>query len=117
MKLSNKQYDVLKFLALVLLPAASTFYVTLGNLWGFPEVEKVVGTIVAIDTLLGLMLKNASTNYEGDGDLVVTTDPSEGDKYLGLNANKPVTELEKKDLVQFKVVENRPQTLEDYNKE
>jgi hypothetical protein len=109
MKLSNKQYDQLKFVALVLLPALSTLYVTLGSLWGLPQVEKVVGTLVALDTLLGVLLKSSSSNYEGDGDLIVAT-TTEGDKGLSVDLNTPPAVLETKNQVVFNV---RPQTLAD----
>lgn len=57
-------YDKLKQLALVGLPALATFYITLGTLWGFPAVEQVVGTIVALDTLLGTLLGVSKKRYD-----------------------------------------------------
>ena len=54
MKLSNKQYDILKWIALIALPAAGTLYFTLATIWGFPYGDQVVGTITAVDTLLGI---------------------------------------------------------------
>lgn len=116
MKLSNKAYDALKFVALVLLPGLTTAYVTLGQIWNFPNVEGVVGTLVSLDTLLGLLLKNSTSNYPGDGDLVVTTDPKDGAKYLSLDAYKSVLD-ESRTSVQFQVVQNRPATLEDVEKQ
>ena len=50
--LSNKAYDVLKWIALYLLPAAGTLYFALAGIWKFPYGEEVVGTITAIDTFL-----------------------------------------------------------------
>ena len=54
--LSNKQYDILKWVALILLPALGTLYFGLAQIWGFPYGEQVVGTITVIDTFLGAIL-------------------------------------------------------------
>lgn len=63
MKMSNKMYDILKWVALVLLPAAATFYAAISAVWGLPYPEQVVGTITAVDTLLGTLLGISSANY------------------------------------------------------
>lgn len=64
MKLSNKTYDVLKWIAQYLLPAIGTLYFTLAGIWGFPYGEQVVGTITAIDTFLGIMLGISTAQYK-----------------------------------------------------
>lgn len=63
MTLSNKQYDILKFIAQILLSAAGTLYFSLAAIWGFPYGEQVVGTITAVDTFLGVCLGISSANY------------------------------------------------------
>lgn len=63
MKMSNKVYDVLKWIALCLLPAAGTLYFALAGIWGFPYGEQIVGTITAVDTFLGFILKINSVKY------------------------------------------------------
>lgn len=63
MKMSNKVYDVLKWIAQLLLPALGTLYFALANIWGFPFGEEIVGTITAIDTFLGVILGISSVNY------------------------------------------------------
>lgn len=63
MILDNKIYDILKFIALVVLPAIGTLYFTLAGIWGFPYGEEIVGTIVAIDTFLGALLQISTNNY------------------------------------------------------
>lgn len=63
----NKLYDRLKFIAQVVLPALATFYITLGDLWGFPKTQEVAGTIVAVDLLLGLILGLSTRQYENSG--------------------------------------------------
>lgn len=61
--MSNKMYDVLKFIAQIFLPAAGTLYFALARIWGFPYGEQVVGTITAIDTFLGALLGLSSAAY------------------------------------------------------
>jgi hypothetical protein len=68
MLMENKVYDVLKFLALVVLPALATFYTAIAAVWGLPYTEQVVGTITAVDTLLGTLLKISSDNYKKQED-------------------------------------------------
>ena len=61
--LSNKVYDVLKWIALILLPATGTLYFALSGIWGLPYGEQIVGTITAIDTFLGAILGISTLNY------------------------------------------------------
>lgn len=64
MKLSNKVYDVLKWIAMYLLPAAGTMYFALAGIWNLPYGEQVVGTITAIDTFLGVILGISTAQYK-----------------------------------------------------
>ena len=61
--LSNKTYDVLKWIAMYLLPAMGTLYFALAGIWNFPNGEEVVGTITAIDTFLGVLLGISTAQY------------------------------------------------------
>ena len=61
--MSNKAYDVLKFIAQIVLPALATFYVTLSSLWRLPYAEQISGTIMAVDTLMGAVLMISSNKY------------------------------------------------------
>ncbi len=63
MTLSDKQYDILKWIAVVLLPAIGTLYFALSGIWGFPYGEQIVGTITVIDTFLGVLLGLSSSAY------------------------------------------------------
>lgn len=63
MKLSNRVYDVLKWIALYLLPALGTLYFALAGIWAFPYGEEVVGTITALDTFLGVLLGISTAQY------------------------------------------------------
>ena len=63
MKLSNKVYDILKWIAMYLLPALGTLYFALAGIWGFPFGEEVVGTLTALDTFLGVILGLSTAQY------------------------------------------------------
>jgi len=61
--MSNKTYDVLKFIAQIVLPALATLIVSLGNLWGMTNTEQIAGTIIAIDAFLGALLQISTNVY------------------------------------------------------
>ena len=64
--MSNKMYDILKWVVCVVLPALATLYVALADLWGFGYVEQVSGTIAAITTFLGAVLMISSAKYNAE---------------------------------------------------
>lgn len=64
MKLSNRVYDVLKYIALIVLPAIGTLYFALAGIWGLPYGEQIVGTITAVDAFLGAVLGISSVQYK-----------------------------------------------------
>lgn len=66
MKLTNKVYDILKWIAMYLLPAAGTLYFALAGIWGLPYGEQIVGTITAIDTFIGVILGISTRAYRGE---------------------------------------------------
>lgn len=61
--LSDKAYDIMKWVALVLLPALGTLYFGLAGIWGFPYGEQIVGTITVLDTFLGVILGISTVQY------------------------------------------------------
>lgn len=64
MILPDKVYNVLKFIAQVLLPAMGTLYFALAGIWGLPYGEQIVGTLTAIDTFLGALLGLSTMQYK-----------------------------------------------------
>lgn len=64
--MSNKLYDILKWIAQILLPACGTLYFALAGIWNFPYGEQIVGTITAIDTFLGVCLGISTVNYNNE---------------------------------------------------
>ena len=63
--MSNKVYDILKYVALIVLPALAVFYSTLSTIWGLPFHDAIPDTIMAVDLLLGALLKVSSDHYTG----------------------------------------------------
>lgn len=63
MKLNDKIYNALKWIAIVALPATGTLYFALAGIWGFPYGEQIVGTITAVETFLGIILGISTYNY------------------------------------------------------
>lgn len=66
MKMSNKVYDTLKYIAQIVLPALGTLYFALAKIWQFPYGAEIVGTITAVDTFLGALLKLSSNKYNAE---------------------------------------------------
>lgn len=62
-EMPDKVYDILKWIALVVLPAIATLYAALSGIWGFPYGEQIVGTIAAIDTFFGVVIGVSSIQY------------------------------------------------------
>lgn len=65
----NKTYDVLKWIAQILLPALGALYFGLASIWGLPYGEQIVGTITVIDTFLGVILGISTANYNKQMDI------------------------------------------------
>lgn len=61
--MSNKVYDILKWIAQIGLPALGTLYFALAKIWGFPYAAEVVGTISAVDVFLGSLLQISTSQY------------------------------------------------------
>lgn len=117
MNLSNRGYDNLKFIALVLLPGLAAAYFGLAQLWHLPNAEQVVGTATVLDTFLGLVLKSSSSKYvdpqknddaPADGQLVIVQDDEA--QYLGVAWDERFQGLTGKDTVKLHVVLKEPQT-------
>ena len=66
MKMTDKMYDVLKWVAQILLPAVATLYFAIAQIWGLPYGEEIVGTITAIDAFLGALLGISAYQYNKD---------------------------------------------------
>lgn len=68
MKFSNKTYDILKWIAQILLPALITLYGVIGSTCNITHTEAVITIAVAVDTFLGTILGLSSRKYYKDGE-------------------------------------------------
>ena len=69
MKLPDKVYDVLKWVAILLLPALAVLYKTVAAEWGLPYGQQVYNTVYAVHIFLGTILGISSLTYKKDGDV------------------------------------------------
>lgn len=71
MKMSDRLYDILKFIAQIVLPAVGTLWFTLARIWDLPLGQEILGTITAVDLFLGTLLGISSAQYynteDGEG--------------------------------------------------
>lgn len=104
--MSDKIFTKLRIFVEILLPAVSTLYFTLAQIWGFPNPEKVVGSLAAVTTFLGLILRSARKSYDKsdakyDGHLNVVEE--DGKQVFSLDLmSDPEKLVDKKDIL-FKV--------------
>lgn len=72
--MNNRTYDILKRIALIIIPALATFVSAAGIVWGIPYTNEITATITAFGVFLGAALGVSSANYapETHGNLVVT---------------------------------------------
>jgi hypothetical protein len=66
-KMSNDTYDILKYIAQIVLPACGTLYSAVSGIWGLPYGEQIVATIMAVDLFMGAVLKISTDNYNKAG--------------------------------------------------
>lgn len=68
MKMNDKVYDVLKWVALVALDAVGVFYNTLSTIWGLPYGDEIMTTCAAASLLIGALIGISSTAYKKNKD-------------------------------------------------
>lgn len=66
MALSNRVYDILKWVVLVAIPAFTVAYVALSAIWGWPYADEIAKTSAAVCTLLGALLGISTVQYNKD---------------------------------------------------
>lgn len=66
MKLSNKAYNILKWILFIFVDALITLIGSLGQIYGF-DTEKIVLTIASISTFLGIITGISNHNYYKKG--------------------------------------------------
>lgn len=61
---SNRWYDVLKWVAQLVLPAGATLYFGISNVWSLPYQTEIVGSIVATNVWLSALLVVSNAQYQ-----------------------------------------------------
>lgn len=61
--LSNKAYEILKWIAIIALPAIAVFVTTVFPVWNIPYAEPIATTIMAVDTLIGALICVSTVQY------------------------------------------------------
>ena len=59
----DRLYDILKWVAIIVMPALSTFIVGLGGIWSLPYAGQTAATVTAVGVLLGAFLGLSSVKY------------------------------------------------------
>lgn len=63
MQLPDRVYDIVKWIALIVLPAFGAFYATIGAAWGLPYVEPIKTTVLALGVFIGACIGVSTHNY------------------------------------------------------
>lgn len=109
--LGDKVYNTLKVIVQIIMPAAATLYFSLGSIWGWPNVESVIGTVTAITTFLGVTLGISGHNYKKEAVPVSATPDGvlnvlrqdNGEVLYDFDANDTMADLRRRKSVVFKV--------------
>lgn len=64
MILSNKVYDILKWVAIIVMPALATLVKVVFTIWNLPFGTEIATTITAIATFIGALLMISNANYQ-----------------------------------------------------
>lgn len=64
MRLDNKTYDTLKFIAIYIIPSLETFWLTIGTAWKLPYVQEIGITIGAVGMLIAGCIGMSVQSYE-----------------------------------------------------
>lgn len=70
MVFSNRVYDILKYIALIVLPALGSLYFGLSSIWGLPYSIEIVGTLTVFDTFLGALIGISTKSYNDENNII-----------------------------------------------
>ena len=93
MKISDKTYKLLKYIAMYFMPALATLIITLGMIWNIPYTEPVAATITALDVFLSALLGLSSSKFFETHD-IIDVSMRENDTYRVENATDDIKDLE-----------------------
>lgn len=66
MKFDNRVYDILKWFVMIVIPAATTAYVGLAGIWGWPYATEVAKTSAVVCAFMGALLGISNLQYKQD---------------------------------------------------
>lgn len=104
-------YKVLKYVAQIVLPAVGTLCFTVDQIWKIGHGTEVVGTIVAVDTFLGVVLHLSSTAYKSVEPTyagIIEVTETDTVKNFSLNLDTDPDDLDKSEFVLFRVKKTKP---------
>jgi len=64
MSISNRVFDVLKWLAIIGVPALVTLWNVIGETWGLPYVYQISASLTALAVFLGAIVGVSAVTYE-----------------------------------------------------
>lgn len=68
MKMDDKLYDVLKWVAMLFLPALAVLVKTIFAVWSIPLGDEISTTIMALDAFLGAILGISTIQFNKESD-------------------------------------------------
>lgn len=77
--MTDKTYNILKYIAQIALPAFIVLYAAVAGLWHWPYTEAVTGTLAAIDVFIGKLLMLKSDEYFSSHDIVEKDGEDDGE--------------------------------------
>jgi hypothetical protein len=108
--LPSSVYDIAKDFTQIYLPATAVLYVALASIWGWGFQVEVAGTIAAIVTFLGVVLKISTASYNksdksNDGVLIIDKSDPLKDQYL-FDVSTPLNDVENRNTITLRVDPN-----------
>ena len=106
--MTNKVYNGMKQASQIWIPLVAALYFGLGNIWGFPKVEEVIGSITVIDVALGTAVAALAHQYKKlgkgyGGELNVIETEETGIVAMQLDVSQSEEDIADREEVLFKV--------------
>lgn len=106
--LSDRKYNALKKSATIILPAIATLYIALAQIWHFPKVQEVAGSIAALNTFIGVAIQISKKSYYANssqyvGEINIQPSADGMKKVFSLELSEEPEMIESKDEVTFRV--------------
>lgn len=90
MILPNWLYDILKWLALLCLPAFKNAIPRLFEIWGWPLGQQIADTLDVVQVVLGALLGLSCATYKAEPQATVSYDPEAVEHHIEEDINDSV---------------------------